>query len=138
LKSYLEALPISTPVFLEVRNKEWFKEGEARLRLFNMLHDLKIGAVITDSAGRRDCVHMELPTPHTMIRFLGSNLHPIDYTRADAWVQRIKSWKDKGLQTLWFFVHQLDENNNPVMCDYFIKQLNKELGTNLKPPTFIS
>ena len=137
LKSYLGALPISTPVFLEVRNKEWFKEGETRDRLFDMLHELKIGAVITDSAGRRDCVHMELPTPHTMIRFVGSNLHPTDYTRADAWVKRIKSWKEKGLQTVWFFVHQLDENNSPEMCDYVIKQLNRELGTNLKPPILI-
>ena len=137
LKSYLEVLPANPPVFLEVRNKEWFKQGEARLRLFKMLQDLKVGAVITDSAGRRDCVHMELPTPHTMIRFVGSNLHRTDYTRADAWVQRIKSWKEKGLQTVWFFVHQLDENNSPEMCDYIIKQLNKELGMNLTPPKFL-
>jgi len=137
LKSYLEALPTSTPVFLEVRNKDWFKEGEARQRLFETLHNLQIGAVITDSAGRRDCVHMELPTPHTMIRFVGSNLHQTDYTRADAWVQKIKSWKEKGLQTVWFFVHQLDENNSPEMCEYIIKQLNSELSINLQAPILI-
>jgi uncharacterized protein YecE (DUF72 family) len=138
LKTYLEALPVDPPVFLEIRNKEWFNEGDARQQLFNLLHDLKIGAVITDSAGRRDCVHMELPTPHTMIRFVGSNLHPTDYTRADAWVQRIKSWKEKGLQTVWIFVHQLDENNSPEMCDYLIKQFNKELGTKLTPPRLLT
>lgn len=138
LKTYLEALPTTTPVFVEVRNKEWFKEGEAKEKLFNTLHNLKIGTVITDSAGRRDCAHMELTTTQTMIRFVGSNLHPTDYTRADAWVQRIKTWREKGLKRIWFFVHQLDENNSPVMCEYIIKQLNKELGTNLKPPTFIS
>ena len=137
LKNYLEALPKTTPVFLEVRNKNWFADQQTRQQLFDILHESKIGAVITDSAGRRDCVHMELPTPHTMIRFVGSNLHPTDYTRADAWVQRIKSWKEKGLQTVWFFVHQLDENNSPEMCDYIIKQLNKELGMNLIPPRLI-
>jgi uncharacterized protein YecE (DUF72 family) len=72
-----------------------------------------------------------------MIRFVGSNLHPMDYTRADAWVERIKGWKEKGLQTLWFFVHQMDENNSPEMCDYIIKQLNKELGTTLIPPKLL-
>lgn len=137
LKTYLETLPTSTPVFLEVRHKDWFQDEVARQKLFDTLHDLKIGAVITDTAGRRDCAHMELPTPHTMIRFVGSNLHQTDYTRADAWVQRIKSWQEKGLQTLWFFVHQLDENNSPEMCDYMIRQLNKELGTNLTAPRLL-
>jgi len=137
LKAYLEALPTSTPVFVELRNKEWFKEAEAREIIFDTLHKLNIGTVITDAAGRRDCAHMELTTPETMIRFVGSNLHPTDYIRADAWVQRIKSWKEKGLKRLWFFVHQLDENNSPEMCDYMIKKLNLELGTNLKPPGLI-
>ena len=72
-----------------------------------------------------------------MIRFVGNNLHPTDFARADTWVQRIKSWKEKGLQTLWFFVHQLDEDNSPEMSNYIIQQLNKKLGTNLIPPIFI-
>lgn len=137
LKPYLEALPTDIPLFLEVRHKDWFKDQEIKQKLFNIMHDLKIGAVITDTAGRRDCAHMELTTPQTMIRFVGSNLHQTDYTRADAWVERIKSWKEKGLQTLWFFVHQLDENNSPEMCEYIIKQMNKELGTDLAPPRLI-
>jgi uncharacterized protein YecE (DUF72 family) len=137
LKPYLEALPTDIPVFLEVRHKDWFKDQEARQKLFNTMHDLKIGAAITDTAGRRDCAHMELTTPHTMIRFVGSDLHHSDYKRADAWVKRIKSWKEKGLQTLWFFAHQLDENNSPEMCDYIIKKFNQELGTNLQPPRLL-
>jgi len=138
LKPYLEELPASPPVFLEVRHKDWFKDQETRQKLFDTLQELKIGAVITDTAGRRDCAHMELTTPHTMIRFVGSNLHATDYSRADAWIKRINNWREKGLQTLWFFVHQLDEDNSPEMCDYIIKQLNGELGVNLQPPNFLS
>ncbi|NOW96083.1 DUF72 domain-containing protein [Mucilaginibacter sp. SG564] len=137
LKPYLETLPQDIPVFLEVRHKDWFRDQETRQNLFYTMHDLKIGAVITDTAGRRDCAHMELTTPRTMIRFVGNNLHPTDYARADEWVKRIKSWKEKGLRTLWFFVHQLDENNSPEMCEYVIGELNKELGTNLRPPRLI-
>jgi uncharacterized protein YecE (DUF72 family) len=137
LKPYLESLPRSSPVFLEVRHKDWFRDHEARQKLFDTLYNLKISTVITDTAGRRDCAHMELTTPDTMIRFVGSDLHQTDYTRADAWVKRIKSWKEKGLKTIWFFVHQLDENNSPEMCAYIIEQLNKELGTNLTPPRLI-
>lgn len=38
--------------------------------LFNMLHGLNIGAVMTDAAVVV-CVHMELPTPRAFIRFAG-------------------------------------------------------------------
>jgi hypothetical protein len=45
---------------------------------------------MSDTYGRRDCVHMELTTPEATIRFAGNNLAPSDYTRLDAWVERLK------------------------------------------------
>ena len=80
---------------------------------------------------------MELTTPHTMIRFVGNNLHETDYTRSDAWVKRIKNRREKGLKTPWFFVHQLDGDNSTAMYDYNIRLLNMELGVNLQPPRLI-
>jgi uncharacterized protein YecE (DUF72 family) len=74
LKAYLEKLPRDVQVFVEVRHKDWFAVPENRQALFAMLHELNIGAVITDAAGRRDVVHMELPTPHAFIRFVGNSL----------------------------------------------------------------
>jgi uncharacterized protein YecE (DUF72 family) len=70
MKAYLQHLPTDVPVFVEVRHKDWYAVKENRDNLFNMLHELNIGAVITDAASRRDCVHMELPTPHAFIRFV--------------------------------------------------------------------
>jgi uncharacterized protein YecE (DUF72 family) len=137
LKAYLAALPKEFPVFLEVRNKDWFTEPGARKELFGMLRDLQVGAVITDAAGRRDCVHMEVTTRETMIRFVGNDLHRTDYTRIDAWVKRIKEWKAQGLEAVWFFIHELDETNSPEMADYLISRLNVELGTQLQRPGLI-
>ena len=57
-----------------------------------------MGAVITDTAGRRDCVHQRLTTPFAFIRFVGNNLHPTDYSRMDDWVERIQEWFDQGLE----------------------------------------
>jgi len=137
LTAYLEQLPTDVPVFLEVRHKEWFADTAVKEGFFNMLHRLKIGAVITDASGRRDVVHMELPTPHAFIRFVGNSLHPTDYTRIDEWVARIKQWRELGLQSVWFFMHQHDERYSPELADYVVEKINKELGLNLMRPKFI-
>ncbi|MGN6394339.1 MAG: DUF72 domain-containing protein [Mucilaginibacter sp.] len=137
LKIYLESLPKDVPVFLEMRHKEWYSVPETRAALFNMLHELNIGSVITDASGRRDVVHMELPTPHAFIRFVGNSLHPTDYQRCDDWVERIARWKEMGLQSVWFFMHQHDERYSPELSDYVVEKLNKRLGLELSRPTFI-
>ncbi|MBS1528699.1 MAG: DUF72 domain-containing protein [Bacteroidetes bacterium] len=137
MKAYLEKLPKDVPVFVEVRHKEWYADPAVRENFFNTLHDLNIGSVITDASGRRDCVHMELPTPHAFIRFVGNSLDRTDYKRVDDWVARIKDWKEQGLQSVWFFMHQHDERYSPELCDYVVEELNKALGTNLHRPQFI-
>ncbi len=137
LKAYLEQLPKDVPVFLELRHKEWFADVASRSAIFNLLHELQIGAVITDASGRRDVVHMELPTPHAFIRFVGNSLHPTDYARCDEWVARIKQWREMGLQSVWFFMHQHDERYSPELADYVVEQLNKHLGLSLQRPKFM-
>jgi uncharacterized protein YecE (DUF72 family) len=137
LKLYLEALPKDVPVFVELRHKEWFSVTENRDKVFKLFHDLNIGAVITDATGRRDVVHMTLPTPHAFIRFVGNGLHPSDYERVDEWVLRIKEWRALGLQSVWFFMHQHDEQYSPKLADYVVVELNKALGTSLQRPKFL-
>jgi uncharacterized protein YecE (DUF72 family) len=137
LKAYLEQLPKDVPVFLELRHKEWFSIPENKTAIFNLLHQLNIGAVITDASGRRDVVHMELPTPHAFIRFVGNSLHTTDYSRVDDWVARIKQWQQMGLQSVSFFMHQHDERYSPELADYVIEQFNKHLGLNLHRPQFM-
>jgi uncharacterized protein YecE (DUF72 family) len=137
LKTYLENLPKDVPVFLELRHKDWFAIPANKEDIFNLLHQLNIGAVITDASGRRDVVHMELPTPHAFIRFVGNSLHPTDFARVDEWVERIKQWQQMGLQSVWFFMHQHDERYSPELADYVIEKLNKHLGLSLQRPKFM-
>lgn len=134
LKSYLQQLPEGFTVFLELRHTDWFTIAGNRERLFDLLQQHQVGAAITDSPGRRDCVHMQLPTPHAMIRFVGNNGQPIEHQRLDAWAQRIKSWKDQGLQTLWFFMHQHDELYAPGSCRYLVSKLNEQAGIAIHLP----
>jgi len=137
LEAYLKSLPKDIPVFVELRHKEWFAIPEHREKVFNLLHQLNIGAVITDATGRRDVVHMELPTPHAFIRYVGNSLHPTDYARVDEWVERIAKWKDMGLQSVWFFMHQHDERYSPELADYVVEKLNEKLGLSIKRLQFM-
>ena len=114
LFTFLKSLPTDIQFFLEVRHPDWFKADTSTI-LFETLRALNIGAVITDTAGRRDCAHMHLTIPKTFIRYVGNSLHPTDYTRIDAWIQRMKYWLDKGIEDVYFFMHMHDEATSPEL-----------------------
>lgn len=137
LSDYLESLPKDFNLFLEVRHQGWFGDEGARSALFQLLRHNQIGAVITDASGRRDCLHMELPTPHAFIRFVGNGLHESDFRRVDDWIERIKLWKEQGLQSAYFFLHQHDEKDTPLLADYTVRRWNEVLGTKLSPPLLL-
>jgi uncharacterized protein YecE (DUF72 family) len=134
LEAFLAFIPESIPITVELRHEGWFVDNIASLELFEVLEKYKAGTVLTDVAGRRDVLHMRLTTPSAMIRFVGNSLHPTDYTRIDAWVERLKEWFDNGLQQLYFFVHEPDNTLAPELATYLIEKLNKVCGFDLKPP----
>jgi uncharacterized protein YecE (DUF72 family) len=137
LAAYLRSLPRDLPIFTELRHADWFNVSSARNPVFELMHQLGIGTIITDTAGRRDAVHMTLTTPAVYLRFVGNALHPTDYLRIDAWVERFKHWHSQGLQAVYVGMHQSDELATPVLCDYLIKRINTELSLNIKPPHII-
>ena len=137
LAAYLHALPSTKNVSVEIRNKNWFSDPASREQLFDLFRKTKVGTVISDTQGRRDVVHMELTTPVAYIRFVGNALHQTDFTRIDSWVERIKIWKDLGLEEVYFYIHQDNERHTVDLADYLIKKMNSELGTTLKRPTIL-
>lgn len=138
IEDFLRRLPKEIKVFVELRHEEWFQSPQAAEKVFAMLERNGAGAVITDVAGRRDCVHMRLTTNEAFIRFVGNDLHPTDYTRVDAWIQRIKSWMEAGLQRVYFLLHENEEVHSPVIAKYAVEQFNRNCGTSLKEPLFTS
>lgn len=137
LYDYLRKLPRDLDITLELRHPEWFKNLEIRAELFGLLHELSIGAVITDVSGRRDCLHMEITSPVVFIRFAGNGLHPTDYARIDEWVTRIESWLKKDLKAIHFYMHQPDEFYTLQLVKYLIEQLNLKCGLDLKVPNLM-
>lgn len=137
LFTYLKSLPTDLQFFVELRHPDWFAKDAIQQELFKTLTTLNIGAVITDTAGRRDCAHMYLTLPKVFIRFVGNSLHQTDYARSDAWVERIKYWRNNGLKECYFFLHMPNETTLPELSIYMIDKLNSELGLNLVKPTFV-
>jgi uncharacterized protein YecE (DUF72 family) len=137
LFDFLKTLPTDLQFFLEVRHPDWFKKDAIREELFTTLTSLNMGTVITDTAGRRDCAHMHLTIPKAFIRYVGNSLHPSDYTRCDAWIERMKFWLDKGLEELYFFMHMHDEATSPELTVYLVDKMNAALGLSLTKPTFV-
>lgn len=137
LFDYLRSLPTDLQFFLEVRHHDWFGKDAIREELFATLKEMNMGAVITDTSGRRDCAHMHLTIPNAFIRYVGNSLHATDYTRTDAWIDRMKYWLDKGLEELYFFMHMHDETYSPELTVYLVDKLNAECGLHLQKPVFI-
>ena len=138
IEAFLQAIPRQIRIFVEMRHEGWFETREASGAMFQMLERNGAGTVITDVAGRRDCVHMRLTTGEAFIRFVGNDLHPTDYTRVDQWISRIRRWMDAGLRRVYFFLHENEEVHSPVIARYAIEQFNKVCGTDLPVPVFVA
>ena len=137
LFEFLQSMPTDLQFFMEVRHPDWFKKTAIRDEFFTKLKEMNIGAVITDTAGRRDCAHMHLTVPKVFIRYVGNSLHPTDFTRIDDWVDRMKYWLDNGMEELYFFMHMHDEATSPELTVYLVDKMNAELGLDLIKPRFV-
>ena len=133
LAAFVKKFSKSVPFAVEVRNAEWFANEEVSQRLYTLLQEEQVANVLVDALGRRDMLHMRLSTPSAFIRYVGHN-HSTDRSRLDEWVERIKEWRDAGLQSLYFFVHQHIELESPLLSTYFIDRLNEALGLDVRGP----
>lgn len=133
LEKFIQDWPKEVPLAVELRNEEWFSDEEIFNKTCELFEKFKITNILVDTAGRRDMLHMRLTTPVAFIRYVGANAES-DYTRLDDWMERIKIWKNEGLEKLYFFVHQNIEKASPLLSSYFIENLNKEFGTAIHIP----
>jgi uncharacterized protein YecE (DUF72 family) len=129
----VEIWPDDIPLAIELRHTDWYNEPTVADQVCKLFEENGVANIITDTAGRRDLLHMRLTSPVAFVRYVGAN-HESDYDRLEDWVERTKFWKDQGLEKLYFFVHQNLEKESPLLSKHFIKMINKELGTDLGLP----
>ena len=133
LKAYLEEWPSGFPLALELRHTGWYDGSFNSDELYEVLEKNNITHIVTDSAGRRDLLHMRLTTPTAFVRYNGANVDS-DYTRLDDWFERLKLWVEEGIENIYFFVHQNHEEASPLLSAYLIEKFNEKLGMELKVP----
>ncbi|MGI9527520.1 MAG: DUF72 domain-containing protein [Weeksellaceae bacterium] len=126
--------PQNFPLAFEFRHQGWYGYSEIAEDLYQLLEESNLTHVITDTAGRRDLLHMRLTTSAAFIRYVGSNDKIMDYKRVDYWVERITQWATLGIKKIYFFVHQHKEEESIQIAKYFINQLNDAIGTQIKAP----
>lgn len=130
LYTYLESLPRDITFFVELRHPDWFNQPQEREELFNTLQQLGVGAVITDTPGRRDCLHMTLTLPKLFLRFVTKGGHPLDEVRLQQWYQRINELKAQGPEEIYFFLHVHD---GKYEADFY-KTVQAQFGLTAAPP----
>ena len=133
LKDFIEQFPKGYPFAIEVRNEEWFQNEGIFNEYADLLEQNFMTNVIVDTPGRRDILHMRLTTPHLFVRYV-SAYDPVDYERLDNWISVIKELKKKGLQSVNFFIHQGLQGKEELYATYFVEELNKALGLEVRVP----
>ena len=103
LLDYLAWIPREENVFIDVRHESWFKREEVQTRFFERLNVIDRGWVITDTPGRRDAVHLQLPVPRTFIRFVCMGDEELDLFRIAEWKKLLTHWFAMGLKECVLF-----------------------------------
>jgi len=133
LEYFLANFPRDIDLAVEFRHPDWFKDDNFE-NIAQLLENEGLATVITDVSGRRDVLNLRLTKSLAMLRFVGNDLHPTDYQRVDEWVQIFKVWLENGLETIYFFAHEPNNDDAPMLAKYFIEQMNRHCHLNLKAP----
>lgn len=136
-EKYISKFPKTIPLAIEIRHEEWFSNEFYFKTLFDMLEYHAVSTVITDVAGRRDVLHQRLTTPSVVIRFVGNNLHKTDYSRIDEWVERLKKWFAMGLKEVYFFTHEPDNIQAPILAKNLHDKIKENFEAILRGPIFL-
>lgn len=134
LFDFIEQIPKDKPLHVEFRSKTIFEDSAILDEIISVFKSNNVGLVLTDVAGRRDILHMACLQAQVLIRFVGNAHQESDYLRIKDWVERIYSWKEKGIKEIAFFVHQPDNLLSPELANTLASNLNIKKGIKYRVP----
>ncbi len=134
LENFLNRWPEEIPLAVEFRDASWF--GAEGQKAFDLLQKKEMATVITDVAGRRDVLHQNLTLEKALVRFVGNGLHPTDFQRIDAWVERLKTWLERGMKEVYFFTHEPDNILAPDLSLYLAEAVKGACRAKTRGPVF--
>jgi len=122
LWAYLQQWPCELAISIEFRHPDWFVGKQPH---WERLAALGVGTVISDTAGRRDALHMQITAPHVLVRFGGYEGHAIDNARLENWARWIEHAEGQGISEFHLLVHEPDSIHTPQTCRNFGDHLEK-------------
>lgn len=134
LINYLEKLPVDLKCAVEFRHQSWFTGDTPSKETWDFLRSRGIATVVTDTAGRRDALHMNLTTPILIMRFGGYFPHASDQVRMQQWMDRLKEWKARGLKEVHLWMHQPESIFTPESVIEWAKSFEASLQVSPKRP----
>ena len=135
LARFLDVFPKAIPLAVEVRHESFFEPTLAAEDFFQLLESEGVATVVTDVAGRRDVCHRRLTTGRVLLRFVGNNLHPTDYSRIQDWAARLADWCAAGLREAYFFTHEPDNLLAPDLAAHCAEVFSQKIpGAVLRGP----
>lgn len=134
LLDYLKSWPKELKMAVEFRHPLWFEGGIEAEKVWSLLSELGIGAVISDTAGRPDALHMRITAPFLIVRFGGYDGHKSDKVRIKEWTKWIKEHLSSGIESFHFLVHQTGSFHTPHTCIQFADLVYKAADIKVKSP----
>lgn len=138
LSSYLLSLPIDLQVAVEFRHESWFLPASNADFVWETMRKRQMVAIITDTAGRRDALHMRLSAPILILRFGGYFPHATDTLRIRQWMDRIHLWQQQGLEEVHVWIHQPDSLYTPESAVQWADAFAERLGVKTKSPKMVN
>lgn len=123
LEKFVEAWGQSFPLAIEFRHPSWYRDHMLIDPLINFLYKKNLSAVITDTPGEREVLHMSLSYPSILLRFMGCFPSRKDDIRLKAWLDRLRDWMGKGLDSAFIAIHQERNAAIPQTVDFAIRYL---------------
>jgi uncharacterized protein YecE (DUF72 family) len=136
LISYLKAWPRDLKMAIEFRHPDWFKGGADAEAMWELMSELGVGAVISDTAKRRDALHMRLTSQFLLVRFGGYDGHKSDEERLGIWAKWISDLSKNGtpLESFDLLVHTTESIHTPETCRLFSKLIAETCDLKVKTP----
>jgi uncharacterized protein YecE (DUF72 family) len=138
LSSYLCSLPIDLQVAVEFRHESWFLPTAQVDAIWEVMQQRQMAAIITDTPGRRDVLHMRLSAPKLILRFGGYFPHASDALRIEQWMDRIQLWQQQGLNEVHVWIHQPESIYTPQSAVQWAKAFSDHLGVRTKAPLLVN
>ncbi len=123
LESFLKFWPQELGLAIELRDEEIHQNKFYFEKYIELLTKHNCVPLITDVAGRRDLLHMVVNSNKVFIRWVGNGLHHTDYERIKQWTERIAFWTSKGVDTLYFMVHEPENEKTPEIAEFLSMEL---------------